>query len=168
MFGLLYQECLQTGSLVFIWIFHFILPRVIRLFRVYAEWWIISFTALHSLKTRWMARACPKVENMCVSTARDTGTPSAWQISSFITIQTTPRQSVWPWKKAKLLPRFSTGVGHRNRNICTISCKLIRLPCTNCYHWQHGDETMKQYKVRFFSRTSAEACHSLNWNVCTS
>lgn len=60
MFGLLYQECLQTGPLVFIWIFHFILPRVIRLFRVYSEWWIISFIPLRSLKTRWTARACPK------------------------------------------------------------------------------------------------------------
>lgn len=60
MFGLLYQECLQTGPLVFIWIFHFILPHVIRLFRVYSEWWIVSFTPLHSLKTCWIARACPK------------------------------------------------------------------------------------------------------------
>lgn len=47
MFGLLYQECLQTGPPVFIWIFHFILPRVIMLFRVYPVWWIISFTTPH-------------------------------------------------------------------------------------------------------------------------
>lgn len=60
MFGLLYQESLQTGPRVFIWIFHFILPRVIRLFRVYCEWWIISFSPrLHSLQSHWTARAAP-------------------------------------------------------------------------------------------------------------
>lgn len=93
MFGLLYQECLQTGPLVFIWIFHFILPRVIRLFRVYPEWWIISFTPLHSLKNllvgaclsqRW--RICA-----CVSVARDNGTQRAWQMSYFITQRTTAK-----------------------------------------------------------------------------
>lgn len=102
MFGLLYQECLQTGPLVFIWIFHFILPRVIRLFRVYSDWWIISFTPLRSLKPRRTARACPKgSECVCVLQIMAPWVHDRCPISLHDRQHLYKKEHVWPLKETQ-------------------------------------------------------------------
>lgn len=102
MFGLLYHECLQTDPLVFIWIFHFILPRVIRLFRVYSEWWIISFSPLHSLKTCWVAHARPKGACVCVGYPWRAMMAPRGHDRCLISLQRRRHQynqrHLWPWR----------------------------------------------------------------------
>ena len=148
MFGLLYQECLQTGPLVFIWIFHFILPRVIRLFRVYWEWWIISFTPLHSLKTCWMARACPKGGGyVCVVCPwLDVMAPRVHDrcLTSLQLRQHLYSQCyVWACKTHKLdvkclflsLQPASTMFLQESGTITCTSVRLIQHPCDRYHHW---------------------------------